>query len=378
VFLVMVGLVALSTLFVLRIQVPPSERRSEVQAGTIASEALMGFRAIGRDPSLRILVGLITAQTFVAGAVSVYIVVLAIEELGLGDAGVGYLSAADGVGALIGGILALSLTGAQRLSPAFLLGIVLWGAPLIVLGLWQQAAIAIFLFAVLGFGNSFVDVAGFTLVQRAVPDEVLARVFGVIQMLWLGSVGIGGIVAPLLIDRLGIESALIVTGASLPVLAALTARRLSRIDAEAPAPDTTDLRLLTSTPIFAPLPGMTLEHLAGRLVPLRVEPGTTIVREGDRGDRFYLIAEGEVEVSEQGRPLTELGEGDYFGEIALIRDVPRTATVTARTPVVLYALDREDFLAAVTSHEPSAEAAEEVVSARLAGMPVTGARMPTV
>src|SRR5919109_144340 len=114
VFLVMVGLVALSTLFVLRIQVPPSERRSEVQAGTIASEALMGFRAIGRDPSLRILVGLITAQTFVAGAVSVYIVVLAIEELGLGDAGVGYLSAADGVGALIGGILALSLTGAQR------------------------------------------------------------------------------------------------------------------------------------------------------------------------------------------------------------------------------------------------------------------------
>jgi CRP-like cAMP-binding protein len=123
---------------------------------------------------------------------------------------------------------------------------------------------------------------------------------------------------------------------------------------------------------------MTIEHLAGRLVPLRVEAGTVIVREGDPGDRFYLIAEGTAEVSEYGRTISELGPGGYFGEIALIRDVPRTATVTAKTPTVLYALDREEFLAAVTSHEPSAEAVEEVVSARLAGLPVAGARIPTV
>jgi CRP-like cAMP-binding protein len=123
---------------------------------------------------------------------------------------------------------------------------------------------------------------------------------------------------------------------------------------------------------------MTLEHLAGRLVPLRVDSGTVIVREGDPGDRFYLVAEGTVEVSEYGRAIAELGAGGYFGEIALLRDVPRTATVTARTSVVLYALDREDFLAAVTNHEPSAEAAEEVVSARLAGIPIAGARVPTV
>jgi len=123
---------------------------------------------------------------------------------------------------------------------------------------------------------------------------------------------------------------------------------------------------------------MTLEHLAGRLVPLRLDPDTVIVREGDAGDRFYIVADGVVEVSEYGRPISELEAGGYFGEIALIRDVARTATVTAKTPVVLYALDREDFLAAVTSHEPSAEAAEEVVSARLAGIPVAGARVPSV
>jgi CRP-like cAMP-binding protein len=113
-------------------------------------------------------------------------------------------------------------------------------------------------------------------------------------------------------------------------------------------------------------------------VPIRLDPETLIVREGDAGDRFYIVADGQVEVTEDGRKVSELGPGGYFGEIALIRDVPRTATVTARTPVVLYALDREDFLAAVASNEPSATAAEEVVNARLTGASVAGARVPTV
>ena len=82
-----------------------------------------------------------------------------------------------------------------------------------------------------------------------------------------------------------------------------------------------------------------------------------------------MLVEGKVEVSEDGKPISSLDAGGYFGEIALLRDLPRTATVTARTPVVLYALDRDDFLAAVTGHAPSAQAAEDVVSARLAGLP---------
>jgi hypothetical protein len=191
-------------------------------------------------------------------------------------------------------------------------------------------------------------------------------------------VGVGAIAAPPLIDWLGLEGALIATGAALVGLVLVCWPSVARIDAKAVAPEVEELRILTSVPIFAPLPGMTLEHLAGRLVPLRLDPETVIVREGDAGDRFYIVAEGVVEVSEYGRPISELEAGGYFGEIALIRDVARTATVTAKTPVVLYALDREDFLAAVTSHEPSAEAAEEVVSARLAGIPVAGARVPSV
>jgi hypothetical protein len=196
-------------------------------------------------------------------------------------------------------------------------------------------------------------------------------------MLWLAAVGIGAMAASPLIGWLGLEGALIVTGAALVGLVLLLWPKLAQIDAAAVAPEDDELRILASVPIFAPLPGMTLEHLAGRLVPLRLDPGTVIVREGDAGDRFYIVAEGEVEISEDGRKIAELEPGGYFGEIALIRDVPRTATVTAKTPVVLYALDREDFLAAVTSHEPSAEAADEVVSARLAGIPVGGARRPS-
>jgi CRP-like cAMP-binding protein len=109
-------------------------------------------------------------------------------------------------------------------------------------------------------------------------------------------------------------------------------------------------------------------------VPLRVDAGTTIVREGDEGDRFYIVVEGELDVSQDGVTIGELQHGGYFGEIALLRDTTRTATVTARTDAVLYALDREDFLAAVTGHPQSAEAAESVMSARLAGPAATGYR----
>ena len=360
-----------------RLHVPRVERQPEIEAGTILHEAAAGFRTIGRDSSLRVLIGLFSAQTFVAGALQVYIVVMAFEVFDRGDAGVGFLNSAMGVGALIGGVAALSLTGAARLSLPFALGVLGWGVPLILLGAGPQLGIALMLFVLVGVGNSVVDVAGFTLVQRAVPDRVLARVFGVIQMLWWLSLALGALVAPALVGWLGIDTALVATGICLVLLVALLWRPLAVIDAGAIGPEATELRILASVPIFAPLPGMSLEHVAGRLVPLRVDAGTVIVREGDAGDRFYIVAEGEVDVTQSGAKLTTLGTGGYFGEIALLRDVSRTATVTAHTNVVLYALDRDDFLATVTGHPQSAEAAETVMAARLAGPASTGYRSVT-
>ena len=375
VFVVTALMLVASSLFIVLIRVERKQQpRREIEASTIASEAFAGFTTIGRHPPLRVMMVLLTAQTAIAGAVQVYIVVAAIELLGLGESGVGYLNSAIGIGAFIGAVGALSLTGARRLSPAFMAGVVLMGLPLIAIGIWPEVVVTLIVLGLLGFGSSLVDVAGLTLVQRAVPDDVLARVFGVIQMLWLASIGIGAALVPALIAWLGIETALIATGAFLPILVVVLASRVAKIDAAAVAPEAEELRILASVPIFAPLPGGSLEHLASRLVPLRVEPWTVIVREGDPGDRFYIVAEGEIEVRQDRRLVSELKAGGYFGEIALMRDVPRTATVIARTPAVLYALDREDFLAAVTGHPQSAEAAETVVSARLAGPASSGYR----
>jgi MFS family permease len=375
VFTITALLIVVSAFFLILIQVTQADRPPrELDASTIAAERLAGFTTLGRHASLRVMMALLTAQTTIFGAVQVFIVVIAIQLLDLGDGGVGYLNAAIGVGAFAGAVGALSLTGAKRLSSAFLAGVVLIGLPLIAIGISQNVVVAVVALALMGIGSSFVDVAGLTLVQRAVPDDVLARVFGVIQMLWLASIGIGAALVPALISWLGVETALIATGAFLPLLVLLLGPTVAKIDAAAAAPEASELRILASVPIFAPLPGGSLEHLAARLVPLRVDAGTVIVREGDAGDRFYIVTEGEVEVSQYDRLVSELAAGGYFGEIALLRDVPRTATVTARTDAVLYALDRDDFLAAVTGHPQSAEAAETVMSARLSGPASTGYR----
>jgi MFS family permease len=367
VFAVNAAMLAVTAVFVARIRAPRVKKDPEIEAGTIVAEALAGFRVIGRDPPLRILTALLAAQTLILGALEVYIVVMAFELLDQGAAGVGILNSIMGIGALVGGVVALSLAGSRRLSPPFAIGVLLVGAPLVLLGIWPEAVLIPLLLAVVAIGSTVLDVAGFTLVQRVVPDQVMARVFGVIQMLFYVSLALGAAVAPALIGSLDIRGALIATGAVLVVVMLLLWRPLARIDATAAPPDASELRLLTSIPIFAPLPGASLEHLAGRLVPLKLDTGAEIVREGDDGDRFYIIAEGEVDVSQDGTPVSTLQAGDHFGEIALIRRLPRTASVTARSPVVLYALDRDDFLAAVTGHPPSAEAAESVVSARLTG-----------
>ena len=298
VFLLTALLLVVSTGFLLLIKTAAVERpRGEIEAPTIASEVLAGFSAIGRQPALRVMIGLIAAQHAFAGAVQVFIVVASVELLGFGTSGVGILNSAIGVGAFIGAIVALSLTGARRLSPAFMFGIVLLGVPLIILGFWSEAAIAILLFGLIGIGSSITDVSGLTLIQRAVPDQVLARVFGVIQMLMLSAMGLGAAAAPVLISRLGVEGAIIATGAFLPALVVLVGRKVARIDAAAERPDPDELRILGTVPIFSPLPGVTLEQLAGRLVPLRLEPDTVVIKEGDAGDRFFIIAEGTVQVS---------------------------------------------------------------------------------
>jgi hypothetical protein len=282
----------------------------------------------------------------------------------VGEAGLGFLTSADGLGGLIGAAGALVLVGRRRLAAAFGAGILLWGVPLALIGVWPEYVVAFAMLVIVGLANTIVDVSGLTLLQRGVDNSVLARVFGVLETLVLGAIALGGVLAALLISVLGIRGALIAAGAFLPALALLTWRRLAALDAAAVVP-ADRVALLRSGPIFAPLPPAIVEHLALSLEALTVSAGTEIVRQGEPGDRFYLVGEGELAVSVDGRETAMLGGGDSFGEIALIRDVPRTATVVAQTDALVYGLDRDEFIAAVTGHADSADAADAVIARRL-------------
>jgi CRP-like cAMP-binding protein/predicted MFS family arabinose efflux permease len=354
----------LSAFLVSRVRVEEQPERHEQEEGPLR-EFAAGFVTLAREPGLRVLVLLLSAQTLVAGALNVLIVVSALRLLDLGEEGVGFLNSAVGIGGLVGALVSAALIG-RRLTSNFLVGILLWGLPIALIGVFPEPVPALIFLALVGLGNTLVDVSAFTLLQRAVPDEVLARVFGAVQGLWVGAIGIGAIVAPLLIAALDIRGALIVTGALLPILATLLRRRLSPLD-DVPIPER-ELQLLRGIEIFKPLPPPVLESLAQALVPVRVEAGREVFREGELGDRFYIVADGEVEIVQDGKVVNLEGPGEFFGEISLLRDVPRTATVRAKTEVELRALERDEFIAAVTGHTASAEAADSVVATRLSSL----------
>jgi MFS family permease len=341
-----------------RIELPAADDRESAKHMVVA-----GFRAIAKAPRARLLVGLVAAQTFVRGCLNVLIVVAVFQLLDGGAAEVGYLTAAIGAGGLAGAVGSMALDG-RRLAVSFGLALVFWGVPLVLLAPRPSLAAAIVLLAVVGAANSVEDVAVFTLLQRLVPDEVLTRVFGVVWGLAMGAVALGSIAAPVVVEAVGARTAFLAVGSILPLLTLLAYRRLAEIDsAVAPA---AGLELIRHVPMFEPLSIAAKERVAASLVPVAVPAGELVIRAGEAGDRFYIVASGVLNVDAPGRP-TDACAGDYFGEIALLRDMPRTASVTAAEDSVLYALERDDFLVAVTGHSAARAAGHEVVEARMAG-----------
>jgi len=356
---------AWSLLLLLGIPGSPAPEREE-QTGGFLGEAAAGLAAVRNDGRLKLILGLFGAQTLVSGALGVLIVVMALQLLDMGNSGVGTLNAAVGVGGVLGSLVAAALVGRGKLAGDFAIGLVAWGLPIALIAAVTEPGFAFAMLVIVGIGNVLVDVAGFTLLQRVVPDEVLGRVFGVLEGVFALTLGIGGALAPLLIDVLGTRGALVATGALLPVLAAACWPLLARIDRAAVLPER--LALARAVSFLAPLPEPTLERISRLLEPTEVAVGEAVFAQGDHGDRFYVIESGEVEVVRDGGVIAGLGAGDHFGEIALVRDVPRTAGVRARTDCRLLALERDEFIAAVTGHAPSREAADAVVDTRLGGL----------
>jgi MFS family permease len=334
---------------------------AEIGRESIQRMVTDGFRTVVHTRSARLVVGLIVAQTFVRGCLNVLIVVAAFRIFDGGAAQVGYLTAAIGVGGLIGAIGAMSL-GGRRLAAPFGLSLVFWGIPITLMAPRPYFAAAVVLLAIVGAANSVEDVAVFTLLQRLVPNEMLTRVLGLVWGLAMGGVAIGSIAAPVVVRAIGPRPAFVFVGAILPLLALLTYRKLVEIDRTvAPAPE---LELIDRVPMFAPLSIATKEQVAASLLPISVPAGEVVIKAGDAGDRFYIVGQGQLDIDVGGRHTTA-HEADYFGEIALLRDVPRTATVKAAVDSKLYALRRADFLSAVTGHSVARAAGEAIAETRL-------------
>jgi MFS family permease len=366
-FAILAAPLAVAALLLLGIARDPTPAHREALAGArLRDEALVGYRTVLAEPQLRTLVGVMTVSKLAEGAVDTLIVLVALDLLGLAESSVGLLNAAWGIGGVLGMVVALGLLHRGTLAAGLALGCVAIGAPLVALGVVATAPAAAAALFALGVGYALVEIAGETLLQRLASDEVLARVFGVLEGTYLAATGVGALLAPALAHALGIAGAVAAVGGAMLLLALARWRALARYEAGAAIPEH-EFGLLRGVPLFAPLPVAAVENLALRLDGVPMRAGENVITQGEDGDRFYVIDAGEVEVFVDDTLRRVQGPGECFGEIALLHAVPRTATVRARTDGRLVALEREEFLANVTGNQRSSNAATVLISDRLDG-----------
>jgi MFS family permease len=362
VFAVAAGASLWAAALLLRLNYDAPPRPSVPSETNLMKSAVEGIRVVRRSSDLALIMGLAVAQSFTRGALTVLTVVVAIELLGTGEPGVGILTAAIGAGAILGSLAASLLVGTRRLGAWYAVGVALWGVPVALIGVFPHQVAALGLLAFVGVGNSLIDLAGFTLMARLAADEVLARVFGVLESLVALSIGVGAIAASLLVDSAGIRPALVAVGLLCPVLAVASWQRLRGMDRSIGVRDH-DIDMLHAVAMFKVLPLPAIERLARGLESVDVPTGQVVFHQGDVGDNYFVIDSGEAEVIGDGRVVATLGPGHGFGEIALLRRTRRTATVRASSELRLKSLRSDRFLPVVLGYTPSArEAGVEVDS----------------
>jgi MFS family permease len=378
VFLLNAATFVWSMIMLTRVQVPPrpASTPAEVTDGTAAepaetdashesflAEVSAGFRTITRDKDLLLVTGEVCAQTVIAGASAVFTVLMAVQILETGPKGVGYLDSVLGIGAVVGGFTAIARASRRTLAQDLTYGVVLWSLPLVLVSLWPSPVAAFVAVALLGFGNPLVDVNMDTIFQRITPEAVMGRVFGALEAALIATMALGAVLMPLLVHLVGLRASLATIGLGVALLALAGLPRMRNLDQRLRRP--AGLELLQAIPMFAPLTPAVVESLASSLIRVPVAAGDVVLREGADSDRFYIIESGLVEVTHDGAVLRREGPGDFFGEIGLLRDVPRTATITAVETTELMALERDAFLAAVTGEREARSAADDIVTRRL-------------
>ena len=323
-----------------------------------------GLRLLVGNSAALTLMAVLGGQNILVGALDLIFVVLAFGELGMGQGGAGYLTAAFGAGGLLAITITGLMVGGRRQAHVLIAAGLAGPVALLLLAGYTSVASAIILFTLAGLGRGVCDVTGRTLLQRTAPPQLLAQVFGMLEALACAGLAIGAIIVPLLVGLGGATGALVGTALVVIAIIALFTPRLRAVDASANVP-IVELRLLRSIPLFAALPAPSLETLAASLTPEHVPAGTVVIREGDTADRYYAIARGELDVLKHGTVVATRSRAEGVGEIALIRNSPRTSTVIARTDADLYALEREPFLFALTGHTTTRTTADTIVDQRL-------------
>lgn len=331
--------------------------------GTAGRDVLGGFTTIVRDRTLSLITTLGVVQTFTRGCLTVFTVVVAINLLSTGSPGVGVLNSAIGAGGVLGSLGAFALVRRGGLATWFGVGVALFGAPLALLGVVPEQAAALALLGLVGVGNALIDVGGFTILARLTDDAVLARMFAGFEAILTLGVAVGGLVAPLVIHLLGTRGALVAVGLAAPAAVAVSRPALRRLDRAMLGRDA-DIEILRAVPMLCALPAATIEQLGARLAHAEFAPGQVVFAQGDRGDGFYVVESGRAEVIRDGRVVNSLDVSEGFGEVALLGNQPRTATVraSASAPLRVAILERAAFLTAVTGYPVSATAAREVVA----------------
>ncbi|MFL5645182.1 MAG: MFS transporter [Chloroflexota bacterium] len=365
------GTIACAAAAVLVARLPMPPRTAGVVEGAPAplvtarqDGLLAGVRTVAAAGDTRIVVGILALRMVTSGALDVLFVLLALEVLQTGTSGAAVLTAALGLGTIVGGAATFSLVGRQSLAPVLAVAALVWGGSMVVVGAFAPIWLAAPLIAIGGIGFAACDVAGRTILQRVTPDGMLARVLGALEGINLAGLALGSILVPIVVAILGVQAALVVVGLLLPLGVGVSWVGLRTMDRTTLLP-TRALDLLRVVPLFEMLGPPQLEAVVRRTRWLAVDAGEVVIREGDPGDAYYVLESGGLAVTQRGRPLrTVVGRGDGVGEIALLRDVPRTATVTAIRPCVLLMLGRTDFLEALTGHPQAHHTARRVAAER--------------
>ncbi|MFN0284479.1 MAG: cyclic nucleotide-binding domain-containing protein [Kineosporiaceae bacterium] len=358
------GFLAVAAAQVWRVDLHRQHVTSETGGTGLVREVLTGLLDLSRVASPAGITVLLFAQTFVKGALTVLVVVLAVDVTGAGESAVGWLYAVMGLGGLVGGAVAAAVVRANRLGRAFVTGLLLWGLPLALLAPAPGLVACVVALGVVGAGNAIQDVGGGTLTPRLFSPTILGRVLGAEELVVFAGGGAGAAAAAPLIGVIGPRGTLAAIGLGLVAVTLIYAVRFVQIDRATPDSGPR-VELIRGLAIFAPLPLAAVDLLASRLTPREYPAGAVVIREGASGDDYQLIVEGSASVSVRGFPRRDLGPGDGFGEIALLRSIPRTATITTVEPLHTLSLKRDDFLAAVTGHPSSAATAASLVQETL-------------